>query len=351
MTAEQRPLLSICIPTFNRVTLLKEAIDSILQQADGVSANDVEIVVSDNASTDGTDAAVGLIKKTARLPITYFRNDKNVGFDGNCLRVVGRATGQYAWILGDDDLLASGALPSVLHEIKGPAKADVYFGEKDDFYLTPDRPMRIRRVMKQTKEQLFDFKQKDVQVDYFRANKKLIAYFNFISMIIFDRSKWLQVEGKNAYDGTGYIHVYVFQSMLWGRQKGVLKYLPAILVKRRWGADRVDNQEKRLRQDVTMFRRIAEAVFEDKRYVRLIDDLVLRNDGFSWAVRAKLHDPKRFIQVILPFLFRAYWDHPLFWFKIVPLVFLPNFLLRFGRGFYRKLIKGEPINIKEMMED
>lgn len=360
MSAEQRPLLSICIPTFNRAQLLKEALKSILAQIDPVSADQVEIVISDNASTDETAAVVDQIRGGSGWPIKYFKNEQNFGFDANCLLAAERASGQYLWLFGSDDLLAAGALRNVIQELKGPDQADLYLGEKEDFYSVPEKPMRFRRIMKYPNGMVFDFKLKKRVDDYFRTNKKLIAYCNYLSNIVFSRNRWLLVKDKENFIGTGYVHVYVFQSMLWGNEPGVMKYLPVPLVKRRWGTDgppelagdeELSKSEARMKMDVQMFRRIASKVFADKKYIWLIDDLVIRNDGFSWAVRLKLHDRKRFIEEALPFLFRSYWNHPLFWLKIVPLVFLPNLLLMFMRGSYRKLIKGEPINLNEMLEN
>ena len=94
--------------------------------------------------------------------------------------------------------------------------------------------------------------------------------------------------------------------------------------------------------DFQIFHRIAEDVFSERKYRWMIDDLVIRNDGFSWAVRIKIKHPMRFLTVHLPFLFRRYWDHPLFWLKIFPLSFAPNFILNFMRNAYRFLVKGEP---------
>lgn len=339
--------MSICIPTYNRAGYLTEAIESILAQAGTVPADAFEIIVSDNASTDGTKAAVDRLSAEAKPAIRYFKNDRNVGFDANCLLAVERASGKFAWLFGSDDLLAPGALKHILRQLQEQVLADIYFGEKEDFFLTPDRPMRFLRIMNLDEETIFDFRRKQTIDDYFKHNRKLIAYCNFLSNLVFNREKWLAVKNKELFVGTQYIHVFVFQTILWGARPGLMKYLPVPIVKRRWGNDpKSVGPEQRLRVDVLMYRRIAEAVFSNKRYVRLIDDLVIRNDGFSWAVRAKLENAGRFIVVVMPFLFRRYWSHFLFWLKIVPLIFVPNILLGHMRDQYRQRIKGEPLGIK-----
>ncbi len=340
-------LLSICIPTYNRSAFLKEAIDSVLGQAAGLPAGAVEIVVCDNASTDATAAAVAGLAKDSPLPVRYFRNEENVGFDRNCLLAVERAAGRYCWLLGDDDLLAGGALLAVLRALAGQP-ADLYLGEKEDFYLTPDRPLKERRIMTFDRPVLFDFRDRREIGRYFRRNRKLIAFFNFISIMVFNRADWLAVEGRERFIGSGYIHVYMFMSLLWGGTGGRLVYLPDKLVRRRWGGDRIAGVEVRLKQDVASYHNIVQAVLKDEFYVRRIDSLVIRNDGFSWAVRARTGEGRRFYTRIFPFLFGYYWRQPLFWLKIVPLLFVPATLLKLLRWCYRVTVKGEALSWREI---
>jgi len=351
-------LLSICIPTYNRAEPLKEAVESVLAQAAEVRAEELEIIISDNASTDETDAVVNKLQKNAKPAIKYYKNEKNVGMDNNCQLLIERACGRYVWLLGSDDLLAAGSLKSVLRELAGPDQVDLYLGEKEDFYLTPDRPMRKQKVMALEKAEVFDFSRKETIDRYFKANKKLIAYCNFISIVIFKRERWLRVKNKQLFVGTFYLHLYVFQSLLWGSEPGTMKYLPVPLVRRRWGTDGAHEFEQykslpfaevRLRQDVLIYRQIAAAVFADRKYVRLIDGMVIRNDGFSWAVRTKIEGGWRFYFVVFPLLWGYYWDQPLFWLKIVPLLFIPNFMLRIMRGLYRQTVKGELLSAREML--
>lgn len=74
-----KPLLGICIPTYNRVEYLKKSIESIVCQDEFRNGN-VEIVIADNASTDGTDAMIAEYVKRYDN-ILYYRNEKNIGND------------------------------------------------------------------------------------------------------------------------------------------------------------------------------------------------------------------------------------------------------------------------------
>lgn len=71
--------LSICIPTYNRLKYLKELLPGLIAQIDAAQEGAVELVVSDNVSTDGTADYLKAIKRD------YFRfwtNESNVGRTG-----------------------------------------------------------------------------------------------------------------------------------------------------------------------------------------------------------------------------------------------------------------------------
>lgn len=90
--------VSVIIPTYNRLELLKESVQSVLKQ----TFTDYELIISDNYSQDGTQAwALKLAKKNHR--ITYFRNSKNLGMVANWNTGINKAQGEYLTILMDDD--------------------------------------------------------------------------------------------------------------------------------------------------------------------------------------------------------------------------------------------------------
>ena len=95
------PLVSICIPVYNRPELIKRALDSCLNQ----TYKNIEIVVVDDASTDNTPEVVkSYAAKDAR--VKYYQNEKNLGMVPNWLRTFELATGDYLQHLGSDDQLS-----------------------------------------------------------------------------------------------------------------------------------------------------------------------------------------------------------------------------------------------------
>jgi glycosyltransferase involved in cell wall biosynthesis len=95
------PLVSICIPVYNRPELIKRAIDSCLNQ----TYEHIEVVVVDDASTDATPEVIqSYAAKDKR--VKYYRNEKNLGMVPNWLRTFELATGDYVQHLGSDDRLS-----------------------------------------------------------------------------------------------------------------------------------------------------------------------------------------------------------------------------------------------------
>ena len=95
------PRLTIGLPVYNGEKYLAESLDALL----GQSYEDFELIISDNASTDGTrDICHRYGKQDAR--IRYVRQPRNIGCAPNHNFVVGQARGEFFKWASDDDLYA-----------------------------------------------------------------------------------------------------------------------------------------------------------------------------------------------------------------------------------------------------
>jgi len=113
-----KPLLSICIPTYNSAHYLKECLDCIVCQFKNKEVyNQVEIVISDNASEDNTQELVKKYQKDF-TNIRYFRNSRNLEFDRNVDIVITKSEGNFCWTLSDDEFIEKDALKFIFNIIK-----------------------------------------------------------------------------------------------------------------------------------------------------------------------------------------------------------------------------------------
>lgn len=94
----EKPLVSICVPTFNNEKYIRQCLDSILVQ----SYKNLEIIVSDNASTDGTAAI--LQEYADKHKIRLYLNKINIGAGANFNKLISIATGEYIAIYHSDDI-------------------------------------------------------------------------------------------------------------------------------------------------------------------------------------------------------------------------------------------------------
>lgn len=95
-----QPLVGVGMPVYNGERFLAEAIESVLGQTESA----IELVISDNASADGT-AAICRRYAAADARVRYHRNDANIGALPNFNRVFELARGRYFKWAAHDDVL------------------------------------------------------------------------------------------------------------------------------------------------------------------------------------------------------------------------------------------------------
>lgn len=103
-------LLTIAIPTFNRAAYLGNTLEHLIDQLPFGSDRQIEVLISDNGSGDGTEALCHEYMHRHPLVVRYVRHDKNLGFDRNLDSLFVNARGQYVLLVGDDDYPLPGAL-------------------------------------------------------------------------------------------------------------------------------------------------------------------------------------------------------------------------------------------------
>ena len=98
MTSSTQPRVTIGMPIYNAENYVRQALDALLRQ----TFSDFELIISDNASKDGTEAICReYASKDSR--IKYYRNETNLGASKNFNSLVERAQGEYfKWASHDD---------------------------------------------------------------------------------------------------------------------------------------------------------------------------------------------------------------------------------------------------------
>lgn len=129
-------LLSVCIPTYNRGVHLNNCLNSLAISIKGYE-HLIEVCISDNGSIDDTQKIINQYR--AKINIVHNRFDFNVGIPRNFLKVVSLASGKFAWLLGDDDLLLPDTFTRILSLISSNPNVDYFFA--NSFHLTTEYVM------------------------------------------------------------------------------------------------------------------------------------------------------------------------------------------------------------------
>lgn len=114
MTDDGRPLLTIAIPAYDRVALLRRCLESVLAQA----TDDIEVLVSDDSTTDAPGVMAQALLAMSNVRSAYVRNVPSKGMAANWNACVRWSAGRYVLVLHDDDFLYPGAVSLMAAECR-----------------------------------------------------------------------------------------------------------------------------------------------------------------------------------------------------------------------------------------
>lgn len=289
-------ILSICIPTYNRAEYIKETLRSIFDQIEPEFAQTVEVCISDNASSDNTESVIVQLQKVSPIQIVYSRNEKNEGADRNYMKVVSLARGEYCWFMGSDDLLAPGALKSILDRLQ--SRHSIYLCNRleCDLNMTPQSTRWW--LKKSSNSQVFQLHDRNDLLRYLDSALSIGALFSYLSSIIFKKSEWDTWPLDEKYIGTAYSHVYRLLSFV--KKPNTLEYVHDALVLCRGQNDSFasEGMVKRVMLDIDGYALLANdffhsdeevkksflaVLYRERNPLKTLVYLRLRTDDSSWS--------------------------------------------------------------------
>lgn len=109
---ETSNLVSICIPTYNGAKYLQEALDSIKQQ----TYPNIEVIISDDNSTDNTLEICEEFKKNAPFPV-YIYSHPPQGIGANWNHCIEKASGEYIKMMFQDDVMMAECIEVMMEQL------------------------------------------------------------------------------------------------------------------------------------------------------------------------------------------------------------------------------------------
>lgn len=184
--------ISICIPQYNRINYLIRVLESIRHQ----TYKNIEILISDDFSSDSTQSEILNYLSNFDLDLKYFRQDKNIGYDANLRFSMGMASGDYLLILGNDDSLSeSKSIQNLVDFISRlkilPAVVICNYHEYSDPGTLIER-VNVSNIIGTGPV---------VALNNFRK-------FSFVGGLVFNRHQFKKYD-TNIFDGSIYVQIYL----------------------------------------------------------------------------------------------------------------------------------------------
>lgn len=194
---ENRPILTIAIPTYNGSKTISNMLEILLPQCD----KRVEIFISDNCSTDETPQIIHQYQQEYSF-LVYSRNEKNIGTDGNIINCMEKATGDYVWLMSDDDIAIDGSIDEILDYLQT-------YGDVGLLYLTTVhfRGKYIGVENCQVREPV-------AGCNVYTTDKKEFIHYagkdwGFMSSFICNKRKYDEIDDPKQYMGTLWLQSYI----------------------------------------------------------------------------------------------------------------------------------------------
>lgn len=332
--------LSVAIPTYNGAKYIRGALDSIIAQLDDID-EEVEIVISDNASTDRTPEIIREYQNKYPF-VKYFRNEENLGPMKNADMCVLRSKGKYVWFCGDDDKIKKGGILYLLKILSQynynlsfiSVNADIY---GDNWVCKDKNPLGL------TKDILF----KSPNL-LFMTLKDLIG---MTPTIVVNRELWItETNIRNKFTNNYWFHLKMILEIATKRDS----YLIAEPYVMFYHADIRWSEKGSFLTIICDYCELIKNLNEEYYTHKAKNEALLRwHRGLkNQVVTAKLKDWK-FDFAVIKRLIKLFYKFPSFWLLDLPLLLLPcqiysqiynskiiRLVYRIAKKGYRKL-KGE----------
>jgi abequosyltransferase len=196
-----RSTFSICIPAYNRTQQLPALLDSIFMQ----EFQDFNIVICEDCSPERDKIASIVRRYSETYPgvIYYYENENNLGYDGNIRNLVEKATGEFCFFMGNDDVLCSGALENVANIISRHPNVGLVLKSYAWFDSSPTNVNQEVRYF--AEERVFAAGREAIRLCYRRSG--------VISGYIIRRDP-AQAASSTKYDGTLYYQMHLTAQVL-----------------------------------------------------------------------------------------------------------------------------------------
>lgn len=305
--------LTVGIPTYNGSTYIRETLNSVIKQISEDLLARVDILISDNASTDSIPEIVKTYQDSQAVRIQYSRNEVNLGYDRNVDMLFKKASGQFVWILGDDDVLKGGAILQVLQILDSKKNLNVVLLSFDTY----DR--EFSKIVSKAKEHA-NVLCKDAEMFLLNARDM----YGQVSSLVINKCAWNKEDLTSGF-GSNFIHMYGLFKVLLGGESYIVNQ-PLINV--RLGSENSGTSGDALLSialsTCAIFRSMIGMGYDAKIVKILIKPA--RRYAYDTILIAKLAGIKN--KKLMAEKLIATYNGPSLWLKWMPVIFFPDRLFK-----------------------
>lgn len=190
--SKEKITLSICIPTYNRVFHLENCLNSISLAKDDSSIQ-LEVCVSDNNSEEEVIPIINRYKD--KLNLIFNKNNKNIGMGGNIIKSVSISSGDFVWILGNDDIILPDSLNHLELLINNNKDIDFYYinSFNADENLITEHPVNTKKINLSLLNKFSSYK-KNEKLNFFELidPRKSFEFMLSMNLCVFRRVNWIE---------------------------------------------------------------------------------------------------------------------------------------------------------------
>jgi len=302
--------LTIGIPIYNGELTIAETLDSIFRQI----TSEVEVVISDNASTDGTkDIVESYCRKYEQ--IRFHTNEINLGADRNIDLTVSRANGEFVWLMGDDDEIEEGGIDSIIKVIDAHPDLAAIFVNYSSYDRITGECLNARTLK---------IEQDVLCADANSFLKTATIYPNFMSSIIVRRSRWLDHDAI-TFAGTHWLQYGMLMKIIEG-QRSFCVSVPYVI--NRGIEFNGPNEANRNGVAINILINLIDIVDALPRNIFTNDSIAKAHNEAHKFLPRKIFSSKRhglkLNAKLLSRMTRAFGRYATFWIRDFPLLLLPR---------------------------
>lgn len=312
--------LTIGLPTYNGAKQIAETLEAVVNQISNEISPYVDVLISDNASTDNTKSIIESIQKKSNINIEYVRNSENIGYDKNIDQIFKYSKSDYVWTLADDDVPVTGTIEKILKLIiqHQPDIIILNFDCYDQKLENKMHSMQLPpRITCSTPSSFF---------------KNSHGRYGQVSSLIINRKKWMLANVEDAF-GSNYVHIFaVYKIML----SGTAEIIGEPLIKVRLGSENFGVDGDSLIRVATSGIKLIHLMNSMGHDERIIKELLEQSKSYVLntvkkskviGIKEKTNAAKNLIQA---------YNSPIIWLKYIPIIYMPNFIYKIFKNRGKK---------------